>query len=265
MEIHRCPSRAVTRSSNTIVRLPTVTQQWSVCCCEWDRYPLSLTYSFVTMLERELFDFLEHTTDAAFAVTDAGEICSWNTGAEALFGYERAEVLGKTCFELFQGSGALGTRVCTETCHVRDCVARHAPVSDFDLEVKTRSGRQIWVNVSTIVYEDQHPGRRRIVHLARSVAALKRTELLVGRVLRLSKQLADTAGDAVRPAPVPSLSDQERRVLKSLSEGKTPAAIVSDLHISPQTLRNHLHHVNQKLGTHNRLEAVIHAIRRQLI
>jgi len=217
------------------------------------------------MLDRELFDFLEHTTDAAFAVTDAGEICSWNASAEALFGYERAEVLGKTCFELFQGTGALGDRVCTEACHVRDCVAHHAPVCDFDLEVRTRSGRRIWVNVSTIVYEDHNSGRRRIVHLARSIAGRKRTEVLVGRILRLSSQLADTADDAARPAPAPVLSEQERRVLTRLSEGKSPAAIVADLHISPQTLRNHLHHVNQKLGTHNRLEAVIHAIRRQLI
>lgn len=217
------------------------------------------------MLERELFDFLEHTTDAAFALTDAGEICSWNAAAEALFGYERAQVLGKTCFELLQGNGALGARVCTEACHVRDCVARHAPVDNFDLEVKTRSGRPIWVNMSTIVHEDHHSGRRRIVHLAHSIAGRKRTELLVGRMLRMSRQLADAADDAVRPAPVLSLSEQEQRVLKGLSEGKSPAAIVAELHISPQTLRNHLHHINQKLGTHNRLEAVIHAIRRKLI
>ena len=217
------------------------------------------------MLDRELFDFLEQTTDAAFALTDAGEICSWNTSAEALFGYERAEVLGKTCFDLFEGNGALGDRVCTEDCHVRDCAAHHVPVCDFDLEVKTRSGPRIWVNVSTIVYQDHSSGRRRIVHLARSIVARKRTEVLVGRMLHLSKQLSDTADDAIRPAPVSSLSEQERRVLKSLSEGKKPATIVADLHISPQTLRNHLHHINQKLGTHNRLEAVIHAIRRQLI
>jgi DNA-binding CsgD family transcriptional regulator len=35
--------------------------------------------------------------------------------------------------------------------------------------------------------------------------------------------------------------------------------------ISSQTLRNHLYHVNRKLGTHNRLEAVVHAVRRGLI
>jgi DNA-binding CsgD family transcriptional regulator len=45
----------------------------------------------------------------------------------------------------------------------------------------------------------------------------------------------------------------------------TAVDIARELHISSQTLRNHLHHINQKLGTHTRLEAVIHAIRRRLI
>ena len=39
------------------------------------------------MLDRDLFEFIEHTTDAAFAVTDGGDICSWNSSAEALFGF----------------------------------------------------------------------------------------------------------------------------------------------------------------------------------
>lgn len=98
------------------------------------------------MLARELFDFLEHTADAAFAVTDAGEICSWNSSAEAPFGFERTEAIGRTCYELFQ----------------------------------------------------------------------------------------------------------EQRVLRSFSDGQNPSDI-------------DFHHINQKLDTHNRLEAVIHAIRRKLI
>jgi PAS domain S-box-containing protein len=217
------------------------------------------------MLDGDLFDFLEHTADAAFAVTDGGEICSWNSSAEALFGFGREEAVGKTCFELFEGRGSLGTLVCTENCHVRDCAAHHTAIPDFDLEVKTRSARRIWVNMSTMVHEDPKTGRRRIVHLARSIAERKRTDVLVQRMLRTSKQLIEMSNDGLRPAPVMPLSEQEQRVLRSFSEGRSPSYIVHELNISPQTLRNHLHHINQKLGTHNRLEAVIHAIRRQLI
>jgi PAS domain S-box-containing protein len=215
--------------------------------------------------DRELFDFLEHTADAAFTVTDAGEICSWNASAELLFGFGRDEVVGKTCFEVLQGRGSLGTLVCTEHCEVRDCAAHHRRIPDFDLEARTRSGLRIWVNVSTVFHADPKTGRRRIVHLMRDVGDRKRTEALVRRMLRTSKQLLETADDSVRSEPIAQLSEQEHRVLRSLSEGQSPAAIVRELRISPQTLRNHLHHINQKLGTHNRLEAVIHAIRRKLV
>jgi PAS domain S-box-containing protein len=215
--------------------------------------------------DRALFDFLEHTADAAFTVTESGEICSWNSSAEALLGFGRDEVTGKTCFELFRGRGALGTPVCTEHCEVRDRAAHHRPIPDFDLELKTRSGRNVWANVSTMVHEDPKTGRRRIVHLMRNVTDRKRTEALVGRMLQTSKELLEAADGSVRSEPIAPLSEQEHRVLRNFSEGQSPANIVRALKISPQTLRNHLHHINQKLGTHTRLEAVIHAIRRKLI
>jgi hypothetical protein len=36
------------------------------------------------MLETELFALLEQTAAAAYTVTEAGEICSWNVAAERL-------------------------------------------------------------------------------------------------------------------------------------------------------------------------------------
>jgi len=52
------------------------------------------------MLDRDLFEFLERTADAAFTGSDSGEICSWNASAERLFGFQRAAAIGRTCSEL---------------------------------------------------------------------------------------------------------------------------------------------------------------------
>lgn len=217
------------------------------------------------MLDRDLFEFLEHTADAAFSVSDSGEICSWNVSAERLFGFEQAEALSKTCSELFQGRDVLGALVCTEDRHVRDRVSLGRLMPDFDLEVTVRSGARIWVNISTIVHEDSRTGRRRIVHLARSVDGRKRTEALVQGVLEISRQLVATSDKGLRPAPVAPVSEQELRILSRLSEGRRAGEIAHELKITSQTLRNHLHRINQKLGTHTRMEAVLHAIRRNLI
>ena len=174
------------------------------------------------MLDRDLFEFFEHTADATFSVSDSGEICSWNGSAERLFGFARVEAIGKTCFELFQGRDVLGTLVCTEHCHLRDCASLGTLMPDFDLEVTVRSGGRMWVNISTIVYEDSKTGRRRIVHLARSVDGRKRTEALVQGVLEMSRQLVAKSDEGERPAPVAPVSEQELRILSRFSQGRQP-------------------------------------------
>ena len=217
------------------------------------------------MLEQELFDLLESTSDAAFSLTDQGEICSWNKAAEKLFGYPRAEALNKMCYNLLQGRGTLGAPVCGETCSIRDCAAKHADIPNFDLEVKTRSGRRLWVSVSTLVYDNSRNHRRLIVHIAHDITARRKNEELLRKVTALSRQLAAIPEVIRQPAPVSPLSDQEKEILRMFSVGKNSTEIARKLGITLQTLRNHLHHINQKLHTHNRLEAVTHAIQRKLV
>jgi PAS domain S-box-containing protein len=217
------------------------------------------------MLEQEIFDLLEGTADAAFALNDQGQICSWNKAAERLFGYPRTEALERTCQSLLQGRGSLGTQVCGETCSIRDCAAKQIEIPNFDLEVKTRSGRRIWVSMSTLVYDNVRNHRRFIVHLAHEITEQKKNEELLRKMIALSRQLSAIPDPAGRPAPVSPLSKQEREILQMFSLGKNSAEIARKLGITLQTLRNHLHHINRKLRTHTRLEAVTHAIQRKLV
>ena len=93
----------------------------------------------------------------------------------------------------------------------------------------------------------------------------RRNEELVNRMLEAARQLIALAHDPVHHATVEPLSAQELRILKLFADGGNASAIGRELRISPQTLRNHLHRINHKLRTHNRLEAVTHARRRGLI
>jgi PAS domain S-box-containing protein len=217
------------------------------------------------VLEIELFDLLEHTSDAAFSLIESGEIVSWNKAAEALFGYSAAEALGKTCFEVLEGVGPLGARFCHENCTIIECAARQSNVADFDLSVKRRDGARVWVNVSTIVFDNSRNQRRVVVHMARDITRRKETEDLARRLVDVSRQLIASSEETAALVPVSPLSEQETQILRKFAEGQDAAAIAHDLEISQQTLRNHLHHINRKLGTHNRLEAVMHAMQRKLI
>src|SRR5256886_14022232 len=94
------------------------------------------------MLETELFALLEQTADAAYTVTEGGEICSWNGAAERLFGYAASEVLHRNIDDVLEARDTLGT---TALAGGAEAATRHRDgtsggIPNFDLEVRTRSG-----------------------------------------------------------------------------------------------------------------------------
>lgn len=219
------------------------------------------------MLEPELFDLLEHTSDAAYTVSADGEICSWNRAAERLLGYTAAEVLGRNIDEVLKARDTMGTRALAGgmDAGARPTESVQPPPPNFDLEVQTRSSGRLWVNVSTITFSNARSGRQLMVRLMRDADRQHRKELLLGRMIDSARELVQLAQGSAGHAPVSPLSDQERRILALFADGNDPVTIASALDISDQTLRNHLHRINRKLRTRSRLEAVTHAQRRGLI
>jgi DNA-binding NarL/FixJ family response regulator len=61
------------------------------------------------------------------------------------------------------------------------------------------------------------------------------------------------------------LTPRQREILKLLARGRTNAEIGAALFISQATVRNHVHHILQKLDAHSRLEAVSIAVREGLV
>jgi len=218
------------------------------------------------MLETELQALLERTADAAYTVTVSGEICSWNRAAEQLFGYAATEVLGRCIDEVLDARDVLDTEALAGGAEAatRQWQGTTGGIPQFDLEVRTKGGGRKWVNVSTIIFDNQRTGRRLFARLVRDADQRRRNEELLTRMVEAARQVV-ALSDAAHHAPVEALSEPERRILKLFAEGRNATAIARTLRISPQTLRNYLHRINQKLRTHNRLEAVTHAQRRGLL
>lgn len=217
------------------------------------------------MLEAELFAFLANTTDGVFAVRESGEICFWNRAAQELFGYPEENALGKTCSELLHGVGALGTQVCLDRCVEMQCTFKAKPMPNFDLNVTASDGERKWVNISTIAYLNRRTQKTLIVHMARDITAQKKREEVLRKMMAISREVCSLEESTNGAAPITPLSSQELEVLRMFAAGSDAPRISKALGISPQTLRNHLHHINKKLRTHNRLEAVTHALHRRLI
>ena len=214
------------------------------------------------MQRDRLSRLIERTLDVAFVLTPRAEIWAWNPAAEAITGFTRAEALQQSFPTLVEARGPLGKLLDAEYC---EHVIRDGGVSSFDLELKTASGRSIWLNVSVLVFEPLRVSPALIVHIAHDITASRQRRALYERLRETARAITQLADEERHLVPVPVLTQQEQRVLSAFAQGRTPAQVVSELGISAQTLRNHLYHVNQKLGTHNRLEAVVHAVRRGLI
>jgi two-component system, NarL family, response regulator DevR len=59
------------------------------------------------------------------------------------------------------------------------------------------------------------------------------------------------------PDPLGELSQQERRVVSAVADGKTDKEIAQMLKLQPKTVRNYLDRAFEKLGVHTRTEAAI--------
>jgi len=219
------------------------------------------------MLQLELLEFLEETADAAFCVDPQGEICFWNASARDLLGYAQSEAVGKNVHALLRCQGALGARICTRDFYTQQAATENCRIPNFDVQVTARSGHKKWLDMSTLIFNHGRTHPRLVVHLARDITKRKQQEELLHDLLEVSKQIVaiSNGNGSPRLAPVSPLSEQEQRILRLFSEGKNSAEIAKKLGITLQTLRNHLHHANEKLGTRNRLEAVTHAMHRNLI
>jgi len=77
--------------------------------------------------------------------------------------------------------------------------------------------------------------------------------------------LAAQVQERERSADAPQLTAREREVLQLISEGLSAPDIGKRIHLSPTTVKSHLHKLYEKLGVSDRAAAVAEAMRRGLL
>ena len=210
----------------------------------------------MTAREAGLDQALARTADGAFAVGADGRIVLWNRAAETILGYGAREAIGRACCDLFAGHDDSGNRLCYRGCHVMSLVQMGDPVHSFDMRTRTKAGRPIWLNVSTLPIGEGPAAGGMTVHLFRDVTASKELVTLLHERLNAPAQ-AD--------GPAEALTRREQEILRLLASGLGTRSAADRLHVSPATVRNHVQNILGKLGAHSRLEAVAFATRHRLL
>lgn len=199
---------------------------------------------------------LARTADGAFVIGADGVIVLWNRAAEKILGYTAREVIGRPCCDLFAGHDDHGNRLCYRGCHVMTLVKMGDSVQSFDMRTRSKSGRPVWINVSTLAVPVGGTGGPLTVHLFRDVTATKELLTLVQDRL---------APPAAGPASGEVLTRREIEILELVATGASTHGIAERLHVSPATVRNHVQNILGKLGVHSRLEAVAWATRHRML
>lgn len=215
-----------------------------------------------------LADLLFRTVDGVFAVDAKQRVIFWNPGCAQLFGTPSKQALGRPCSEVVRGKDPEGQPFCGGGC----CVARltthggNAPRA-FPLQVCNNKGEDISLKVSIILVPSRQKNLWTCLHLLHRGDAADALDLLEYNGPQKSS-LKQRNGDGVgRPdlADVHSLSAREQELLQLLSEGLSVPVISQLLNISPVTVRNHLQHIQKKLGVHSQVETVAYAYRHNLV
>lgn len=105
-----------------------------------------------------------------------------------------------------------------------------------------------------------------IVHAIRTIR--NGESIIDSQVLRDSlRALSATTKVTSSPSSfdIPSLTEQELRILTLIAEGLTNADIAEVLTVSPNTVKTHVRNIFVKLGVSDRTQAAIWAIRRGLV
>jgi PAS domain S-box-containing protein len=198
-----------------------------------------------------LLDLFSRTSDAMVAINSLSRIVAWNPAATGLFGHAPEEVLGKCCADVLGWRDRHGNFVCGADCAVRKQAARELAGVTQNVLATTKSGRAIWITVSSLVLPRVHHRVCRVVHFIREVAF---TPLEEGATHFVHE-------DHRRHGLLRALTARERDVLDLLTTGATSAEIGTRLGISVVTVQNHVAHILAKLNVRSRLEAVALALR----
>lgn len=86
---------------------------------------------------------------------------------------------------------------------------------------------------------------------------------MAGKLFDVTRQLL--RHQELLAARKPTLTGREIEVLQLVARGMTSKAIGEELFISENTVKNHIRNILDKLGLHSRNEAVLYAVRENLI
>jgi DNA-binding NarL/FixJ family response regulator len=100
----------------------------------------------------------------------------------------------------------------------------------------------------------------RAVHGGQSLISPSMASALLSEFAAISRRTGTRAH-----LPAPQLTDREMQVLRLVGRGMANRDIAHELFISENTVKNHVRNILEKLQLHSRMEAVVYAVRENIL
>ncbi len=209
----------------------------------------------------ELLEVLGRTTDGMVAIDPDMRVVGWNRAATDLLGYRAEEVLGRPCYEILGWHDRHGNAVCEASCPACARSSRDELIETREVMGRTKSGRSLWLSVSTVVPPARYRQACQMVHFVREGGLPPELERVIAERVGMAPAGTARGGRDGGQAALGRLTEREREILSLLAEGMDTREIAERLTLSRATVRNHVQHILNKLEVHSRLEAVALALR----
>jgi DNA-binding CsgD family transcriptional regulator len=212
-------------------------------------------------------DILYRSVDGVFAVDAKQRIIFWNPGCEELFDRSSQWVLGRPCNDVVCGRTLLsGDKFCRPNCDVAQLPNGVTGPNRFSIQTNNADKQPLTFSVEIMLVPSRCNKKWLMLHLLQR--QLNQDVLsAMDNASRPGKQVfssgKSTSGDCARHQS--RLTVRETEVLQLLSEGLSSTVISKRFTVSRTTVRNHIQHIQSKLGVHSQTEAVAYAYRHNLV
>ncbi|GMR06009.1 MAG: hypothetical protein BMS9Abin25_0590 [Gammaproteobacteria bacterium] len=214
-----------------------------------------------------LADLLFRAVDGVFAVDGKQKVIFWNSACAQLLGIPSNEAIGRQCSEVVRGKDPTGQPFCGGGCCMTRLTRGENVPGTFPLRTHDGDGNELRLSVNIVLVPSRWKDRWTCVHLlhrGEGVDTLDVLEYSTSQGRPASEHNSDNNGLSY-PAMDSSLTAREHEILQLLSEGLAVSVISDLLNISRVTVRNHLQHIQAKLGVHSQVGTVAYAYRHNLV
>jgi two-component system sensor histidine kinase AtoS len=100
--------------------------------------------------ERYLANIVNNSADAIISCDSAGNIHSWNKGAEGIFGYTQDEIVGRHFSSLFESTPWQDTVLKK----INEIVSERGYLKNYEIEMVSKDRHKVWANLSYAMLRD---------------------------------------------------------------------------------------------------------------